>query len=75
MISFGLPRHDRVELGIFDLQGRQLVQLARGDLPAGQYTREWNGLDASGKHVNPGVYFYRLKVGSEIRTLRGVLLR
>lgn len=75
VISFGLPRHDRVELGIFDLQGRQLVMLARGDLPAGQYTRKWNGMDASGKRVNPGVYFYRLKVGSEIRTLRGVLLQ
>jgi len=74
-ISFALPRHDNVELGVFDLMGRQVASLARGDLPAGSYTRKWNGTDASGQRVGPGVYFYRLKVGAELHTLRGVLLK
>ena len=74
-ISFALPKHDQVSLGIFDLAGRQVVELARGALPAGTYTRKWNGTDASGQRVSPGVYFYRLKVGSELRTLRSVMLQ
>jgi len=74
-ISFALPSHANVDLGIFDLQGRQVVSLARGALPAGTYTRRWNGTDSSGQRVNPGVYFYRLKVGSEVRNIRGVLLQ
>jgi FlgD Ig-like domain len=74
-ISFALPKHDQVSLGIYDLAGRQIIELAKGSLPAGQYTRKWNGTDATGQRVNPGVYFYRLKVGSELRTVRGVLLQ
>ncbi len=74
-ISFALPRADRVELGVFDLQGRQVAQLFKGSFPAGTYSRTWNGADDSGNHVGPGVYFYRLKAGAEIRVLRGVLLQ
>ena len=74
-INFALPQHANVDLGIFDLAGRQVVSLAKGALPAGTYTRKWNGTDASGQRVNPGVYFYRLKVGAEVRNIRGVLLQ
>ena len=74
-ISFALPQHANVDLGIYDLAGRQVVSLAKGALPAGSYSRKWNGTDSSGQRVNPGVYFYRLKVGSEVRNIRGVLLQ
>ena len=74
-VLFSLPSGARVELGVFDLQGREVAELARGNFDPGTYVREWRGVDAAGNRVNPGVYFYRLKVGSEIRTLRGVLLQ
>jgi flagellar hook assembly protein FlgD len=74
-LSFALPRADQVDLGVFDLQGRQVASLARGRLPAGAYSRSWAGTDAAGKRVNPGMYFYRLRVGSETRVVRGVLLQ
>lgn len=74
-INFALPQHANVDLGIYDLAGRQVVSLAKGAMPAGTYTRKWNGTDSAGQRVNPGVYFYRLKVGSEVRNIRGVLLQ
>ncbi|HTO92590.1 MAG TPA: T9SS type A sorting domain-containing protein [Candidatus Sulfotelmatobacter sp.] len=74
-IAFAIPKHSQVSLGVFDLQGRQVAQLANGSFAAGTYSREWSGLDASGNRVHSGVYFYRLKVGSETRVLRGVLLQ
>jgi hypothetical protein len=74
-ISFALPRASHVDLGVFDLQGRQVAQIFKGDFPAGSFSRAWNGTDASGKRVNPGVYFYRLKAGPEVRIVRGVLLQ
>ena len=68
-IMFTVPRKDQVELSVYDLQGRRVGQIARGVLEAGTYTRTWTGAKA-----RTGVYFYRLKVGNEIRTLRAVKL-
>ena len=70
--SFGVPRRDRVELSVFDVQGRKLVTLARGTMEPGNYSREWDGRIEGGGKTGAGVYFYRLKVGGETYTLRGV---
>lgn len=71
-VAFALPRTDRVELGVFDLAGRQVATLAKGSFPAGVYTREWDGRDAQGGQARSGVYFVRLRVGPESYNLRAV---
>ncbi len=73
-LSFSLPTAAHVELGVYDVTGRKVASLWNGNMPAGQFSRAWAGRDASGKPVGAGVYFYRLKVGSEVRTVRGILL-
>ena len=70
-LDFSLPHKAPVELAVFDLQGRKLRVLANGSMDAGSYSRTWDGLDASGAQAGAGVYFYRLKVGTEVRTIRG----
>jgi hypothetical protein len=69
-VSFSLPRSADVDLSVFDLAGRKIATLAKGNLPAGQYTREWNGSDAGA-----GIYFVRLRVGAETYNLRTVSLK
>jgi hypothetical protein len=69
-VSFALPRRDDVDLSVFDLSGRKVATLAKGSLPAGQYTREWNG-----RGVGAGVYFVRLRVGPETYNLRTINLK
>jgi hypothetical protein len=73
-ISFTLPSVSDVELGVYDVTGRQVASLAKGRMPAGSYSQAWSGKDASGKQVGAGVYFYRLKAGNEVRTARTTLL-
>ena len=73
-INFTLPRRDHVELAVYDLLGRRIAMLARGAMPAGSYTKQWEGLDDGGKRVGAGVYFYRLKVGQETFRITGVKL-
>jgi hypothetical protein len=73
-VSFVLPQKARVELGVYDLLGRRVTVLAKGELAAGEYARNWNGRAADGTQTPSGVYFYRLVVGKEIRTLRAVKL-
>jgi hypothetical protein len=69
-VSFSLPRSADVDLSVFDLAGRKVATLAKGNLSAGQYTREWKGAD-----VGAGIYFVRLRVGTEVFNLRTVSLK
>lgn len=70
-IEFSLPVESDVQLGVYDVLGRQVTQLAKGRMPAGEYTRLWDGRTAGGK-AGPGVYFYRLTVGEKSYTVRTV---
>jgi hypothetical protein len=71
-VTFSLPRAADVELGVYDLAGRQVATLARGRLEAGPYTKFWTGKDDGGQQMGAGVYFYRLKVGNEVRRISSV---
>lgn len=54
-----------VETGIFDLQGRQVRELARSMQGQGSYVANWNGRDDSGRLVAPGIYMCRVVVNTE----------
>lgn len=73
-IAFTLPAPMPVDLGIYDVSGRQVLSVIKGNLPAGSYSRAWSGKDGNGTQLNAGVYFARLKAGNETRTLRTILV-
>ena len=73
-VRFALPTARNVDIGVFDLAGRRIATVASGEFVAGRHTREWNGLDASGKRAGAGMYFYRAALGSDVRTSRAVLI-
>jgi hypothetical protein len=72
--SVNLPQAGEVEIGIYDVAGRQVASLVRGHMPAGAFTRDWSGEDGAGRQVGAGVYFARLKVAGIERALRTVYL-
>jgi subtilisin-like proprotein convertase family protein len=60
-ISFAVPENaGPVTLAVYDISGRLVRTLESGSLAAGQYSRVWDGRDASGRSVSSGTYFYRL---------------
>ncbi len=69
-IEFSLPEAARVELVIFDTQGRRVATLADGEFAAGPHALQWN---ASGEAS--GVYFYRITAGEAQETHRMILLK
>ena len=71
-IRFSIPKKAKVDLGVYDLQGRLVNRLASGMMDAGSYGRVWSGRNTEGRQVGPGVFFYRLKVGNEVRTVRAI---
>jgi len=73
-ITFGIPKEADVEVAVYDLVGRKIATLEKGRLAPGTYSREWGGLDSRGKLVSSGMYFYKLRVGDEVQTVRGIKL-
>ena len=64
-----------VELGVYDLSGRQVVVLHQGMAPAGPLTCTWDGLDSRGLAQPGGVYLFRLATPAGPAGIKGVLLK
>ncbi len=67
---FELRAASQVKLAIYDIAGREVCVLAEGFYPAGAHQAVW---DATG--MASGVYFARLEAGSEINTVKLLLVK
>ncbi len=74
-ISYDVPRSGRVSLNIYDVRGRLVRRLVDGTEAAGHREVRWGGKDLIGEVAAPGIYFYRLEIGSQRETRRMILLR
>jgi hypothetical protein len=62
MLLFTTTRDGSVHVRIFDASGRRvrdLLEMAR--VPAGRHSVQFDGLDAAGRRLASGVYFYRVE--------------
>jgi hypothetical protein len=59
-MELALPSAANVDLAVYDAAGRQVASLLHADLPAGRRSVKWDGRDANGRTVVPGLYFARL---------------
>jgi flagellar hook assembly protein FlgD len=58
---FVIEGSKRLHVGIFDLGGRRLRDLSLQRLhPSGRHQIPWNGRDAAGRIVPPGIYVLRV---------------
>lgn len=69
-ITFTLPIRSEVDLSIYDLSGKRLLNLARGVYGSGTHTVDWN---ADG--FSSGVYLYMLRTENTILSGSAVLLK
>jgi hypothetical protein len=74
-IAFELPGRANVRLAIYDVSGRLVRALIDADMAPGHKSVQWNGLDAGGREVASGVYFYRLESAAFNQSRKMVLLR
>jgi len=73
-IEYSLPVRSRVTLAVFDITGRLVRVLERGERDAGVHRISWDGRDQSGAHARDGVYFYRVLTPDATRSLKVALL-
>jgi flagellar hook assembly protein FlgD len=62
-------------LKVYDVAGRLVRELDKGERPAGVHSIRWDGRNWAGLSVSGGVYLYRLEAGGFTRTRSVVLLR
>jgi hypothetical protein len=73
-IGFSLAAPGRVEVAVFDVDGRRVRTLVDATLGAGSHEARWDGADASGRAVGAGVYFVRLAAAGQAVSRRLVRL-
>lgn len=74
-ISYSLPRSCRVQLAVYDVQGRLVRTLVDGEAAAGSHTVSWDGKDSDNNTVSAGTYFYQLRTPQAVLTEQMVLLK
>jgi hypothetical protein len=74
-ITYKLAKSTRVSLEIYNALGQKVRTLVQASQPAGSYDATWNGRNDLGVSVPTGVYFYRLRAGSQTMMKKMVLLR
>jgi flagellar hook assembly protein FlgD len=73
ILAYALPRAGNVSLVVLDASGRAVRTLASGPLPAGPHTARWDLRNDAGRTVRSGVYFLRLALDDETRTVRTIV--
>jgi len=74
-IAFELKRAAEVNLTVYDILGRKTRELAARRMSPGTHEVSFDGLDARGRELASGVYFYVLRAGDFHRARKMVLLR
>lgn len=74
-ITFGLPRAADVRLLVYDILGRQVMELVNKPLTAGYHSITWNGKNDKGISVASGFYIYRVLTGQKVLSRKMVLLK
>ena len=74
-ILYTVAREDPVEIAVFNVRGQRMTTLVRESTGPGRYRVHWDGRDARGQVVSPGVYFYRLTIGSYKSVRKMLVLR
>ena len=59
-IRYELPSPQRVQVAVFDVQGRLVAKLEDAPESAGEHAVRWDGRTRDGAQAASGVYFYRL---------------
>jgi len=74
-IAYDLPERTEVAVSIYTLSGQLVRQFNPGVYGPGHYRLSWNGLNDRGNRISAGVYLYRIRAGTFVKTKKMVLLK
>ena len=62
-------------LAVYDLTGKRVATLHEGHFEAGMTYFTWDGNGSSGQRLGSGIYFCRLRIGTEMQEVKMTLLK
>jgi hypothetical protein len=74
-LRFELPVAADVVLNIYDLSGREIVQLVDRNLETGYHQYVWNARDAHGRELPTGIYIARMMTLGYAKSIKIMLLK
>ncbi|MBT3251485.1 MAG: T9SS type A sorting domain-containing protein [Candidatus Marinimicrobia bacterium] len=74
-ISFTVPYPSQVKINVYDLLGREVLQLVNETLNQGSYSHIWGGLNTDGISVASGLYMIKMESGNYIGIQHITLLK
>lgn len=73
-IHYNIPHASPVILAVFNMQGRKIKTLIKGERAVGEYSVIWDGTDDNGNHVASGVYVINLSAGDYSTSIKATFL-
>jgi len=74
-LQLAVPRTGPVEVAVFDLRGRRVRELLKGQQQAGRMMLRWDGADDRGRSMGAGVYFVRMVTTSGEKVVKIALVK
>ena len=74
-IRYDLPVNTQVNITVYDILGRKIIELINGEEEAGRKQVIWNGNNSNGIPSSSGVYIYRIKTTNFNNTKKMILLK
>src|SRR6185312_1830106 len=71
-ISYSLIDHSIVNISVYDMNGKLVTELKKGEFDAGQYTDEF---DAGKYHAADGMYLLKMSVNDALYTAKIVNMK
>lgn len=78
VIEYSVPEgtsNTPVRLEIYDILGRKVATLVNTQQAAGRYQVRWDAENTQGNLLSSGTYFYRLSIGSNVKTKQLTLIK
>ena len=74
-IMYEIPKNGKVEVNIFDMNGKLIKSMVNKQQTAGYHKVVWNGLNKSGQKVASGFYIYTIKYNKTITSKKMLLIK
>jgi flagellar hook assembly protein FlgD len=70
-----LKERSKISITVYNLLGKEVRTLLDKELPAGEYSFEWDGKNSDGNILTSGVYFIRMEANGFQKTIKSILMK
>jgi hypothetical protein len=74
-IEFSLPMRSSVDISIYNVTGKKVLDLVNREFSSGVHRVVWDGRSESKQEESTGIYFCRFQAGGHVQTKKMLLLK